>query len=114
MTRLSFLFSATNQYPVTGTDATASHHELPRFMRKAMRNTTITARPSKSSDDVVSYMEGAEYRVDAYYNQNLEFLDRAYDHDEFGDCDDEYAGLTIHEPLNEIEKFQFLTGYDII
>jgi len=41
-------------------------------------------------------------------------LDRGYDHDEFNDCDDEYAGLTIHEPLNEIEKFQFLTGYDII
>jgi len=41
-------------------------------------------------------------------------LYRAYDHDEFGGCDDEYAGLTIHEPLNAIEKFQFLTGYDII
>jgi hypothetical protein len=52
--------------------------------------------------------------TDTYFNQNLEFLDRAYDHDEFNDCDDEYAGLTIYEPLNEIEKFQFLTGYDII
>jgi len=114
MTRLSFLFSATNQYPVTGTDATASHRLLPRTLRKAMRNTTITARPSKSSDDVVSFMQGAEYRVDAYYNQNLEFLDRGYDHDEFNDCDDEYAGLTIYEPLNEVEKFQFLTGYDVI
>jgi hypothetical protein len=53
-------------------------------------------------------------RVDAYFNQNLEFLDRAYDHDEFGDIDEEYDGLTIVESMTEAELFQFCTGYDIL
>jgi hypothetical protein len=46
--------------------------------------------------------------------QNLEFLDRGYDHDEFGDIDNEYEGLTITEPMTETELFQFCTGYDIL
>jgi hypothetical protein len=53
-------------------------------------------------------------RVDAYFNQNLEFLDRGYDHDEFGDIDNEYEGLTITEPMTKTEMFQFCTGYDIL
>jgi len=52
--------------------------------------------------------------TDAYFNQNLEFLDRGYDHDEFGDIDNEHEGLTITEPMTETELFQFCTGYDII
>jgi hypothetical protein len=55
-----------------------------------------------------------EVRVDAYFNQNLEFLDRGYDFDEFQDIDDEHEGLTITEPMTETELFQFCTGYDII
>lgn len=46
--------------------------------------------------------------------QNLEFLDRGYDFDEFQDIDDEHEGLTIHQPMSETELFQFCTGYDII
>jgi hypothetical protein len=62
---------------------------------------------------VDSYIR-TEMRVDAYFNQNLEFLDRGYDHDEFGDIDNEYEGLTITEPMTEVEMFQFCTGYDIL
>jgi hypothetical protein len=46
--------------------------------------------------------------------QNLEFLDRGYDFDEFQDIDDEHEGLTITEPMSEVELFQFCTGYDIL
>ena len=46
--------------------------------------------------------------------QNLEFLDRGYDFDEFQDIDDEHEGLTITEPMTEVELFQFCTGYDIL
>jgi hypothetical protein len=52
--------------------------------------------------------------TDAYFNQNLEFLDRGYDHDEFGDIDNEHEGLTITEPMTETELFQFCTGYDVL
>jgi len=46
--------------------------------------------------------------------QNLEFLDRGHDFDEFQDIDDEYEGLTITESMTETELFQFCTGYDIL
>ena len=46
--------------------------------------------------------------------QNLEFLDRGYDFDEFQDIDNEHEGLTITEPMTEVELFQFCTGYDIL
>jgi len=68
---------------------------------------------SQTHDGVDSYLR-TEMRVDAYFNQNLEFLDRGYDHDEFGDIDNEYEGLTITEPMSEVELFQFCTGYDIL
>ena len=59
---------------------------------------------------VDTYMR-TEFRVDTYYNQNLEFLDRGYDSDEFGDIDDELDGLTIHEPDNTLDAVRFLNGY---
>jgi hypothetical protein len=52
--------------------------------------------------------------TDSYFNQNLEFLDRGHDFDEFGDIDDEHEGLTITESMTESELFQFCTGYDIL
>ena len=52
--------------------------------------------------------------TDSAMLQNLEFLDRGYDFDEFQDIDDEHEGLTITEPMTEVELFQFCTGYDII
>ena len=53
-------------------------------------------------------------RIDTYHTQNLEFLDREYGFDEFGDIDDEYEELTITSEMNEVESFQYLTGYDIL
>ncbi len=94
------------------TDATAHHCKLPRAMRKTLRLATPRTKP-QVHDGVDSYMR-TEARVDAYFNQNLEFLDRAYDHDEFGDIDEEYDGLTIVESMTESELFQFCTGYDIL
>jgi hypothetical protein len=64
--------------------------------------------------DLTETMRRDAMLTDAYFNQNLEFLDRDYDHDEFGDIDDEYEGLTITEPMSETELFQFCTGYDIL
>jgi hypothetical protein len=52
--------------------------------------------------------------TDTYFNQNLEFLDRGHDFDEFQDIDDEHEGLTIVESMSESELFQFCTGYDVI
>lgn len=95
-------------------DATAWHKSLPRAMRKAKRLVVPTGKPQAyTSEDVDTYMQ-TEYRVDTYCNQNLEFLDRGYDFDEFQDIDNEFDGLTIVEPMSETELFQFCTGYDII
>ena len=67
------------------TDATAHHKKFPRAMRKVLRLTSSRTKPQVSTG-VDHYLQ-TECRVDAYFNQNLEFLDRAYDHDEFGDID---------------------------
>ena len=32
---------------------------------------------------------------------------------EFGDYDDEFAGLTIVQPLNDAEAWTYLSGYEI-
>ena len=64
--------------------------------------------------DLTETMRRDAMLTDAYFNQNLEFLDRDYDHDEFQDIDNEYEGLTITEPMSEVELFQFCTGYDIL
>jgi hypothetical protein len=94
------------------TDATAHHKYFPRTTRKTLRLKSTKVKP-QVHDGVDSYLR-TEMRVDAYFNQNLEFLDRAYDHDEFGDIDNEYEGLTITEPMTNAEMFQFCTGYDIL
>jgi hypothetical protein len=54
-----------------------------------------------------------EYRLDTYHTQNLEYLDRGYDFDEFHDIDDELEGLTIVECSDDAELFEFCTGYNI-
>lgn len=59
---------------------------------------------------VDTYMR-TECRVDTYYNQNLEFLDRGYDSDEFGDIDNELEGLTVFEPESTLDAVRFLNGY---
>jgi hypothetical protein len=93
-------------------DATEWHKALPRPMRKALRVATQRTKPAVH-DGVDDYFRTG-YKVDTYHTQNLEYLDRGYDFDEFGDIDNELQGLTIIEPLNEVELFQFCTGYDII
>jgi hypothetical protein len=64
--------------------------------------------------DLTETMRRDAMLTDAYFNQNLEFLDRGHDFDEFQDIDNEFEGLTITEPMTETELFQFCTGYDII
>ena len=64
--------------------------------------------------DLTETMRRDAMLTDLYFNQNLEFLDRGYDFDEFQDIDNEHEGLTITEPMSEVELFQFCTGYDIL
>ena len=69
---------------------------------------------NNAKTDLTETMRRDAMRADAYFNQNLEFLDRGYDFDEFQDIDNEHEGLTITEPMSEVELFQFCTGYDIL
>jgi hypothetical protein len=94
------------------TDATAWHSAAPRALRKTLRLSSVKTK-SQTHAGVDHYMK-TECRVDAYHTQNLEFLDRAYDFDEFGDVDNEYEGLTITDTMSEVELFAFCTGYDIL
>jgi len=64
--------------------------------------------------DLTETMRRDALLTDTYFNQNLEFLDRDYDFDEFQDIDNEHEGLTITESMSETELLQFCTGYDII
>lgn len=91
-------------------DATSWHKALPRPMRKALRVATQRTKPAVH-DGVDEYFRTG-YKTDSYHNMNL--CDTDYGFDEFGDTDNEFEGLTIVEPLNEVELYQFCTGYDII
>lgn len=85
--------------------------------RKFLPRTTLRINrpaPNKAHTDLTETLRRDSLRSDAYLNQNLEFLDRGYDYDEFQDIDNEYDGLTIHEPMNETELFEFCTGYNIL
>jgi len=86
---------------------------MPRSVRKTLRLTKPRQRNVNTHDGVDDYL-AMDCRVDTYHTQNLEFLDREYGFDEFGDIDDEHEGLTITEPMDEVTSFQYLTGYDII
>lgn len=93
-------------------DATEHHKHLPRAMRKTLRLAPAKAQ-SNTHDGVDSYMR-TEFRTDTYHTQNLEYLDRPHDFDEFGDIDDEFDGLTITDAMSETELFEFCTGYNIL
>ena len=86
---------------------------MPRSVRKTLRLTAPRQRNVNTHDGVDDYL-ATDCRVDARLLQNLEFLDRAYDFDEFGDIDDEHEGLTLTSEMSEVEAFQYLTGYDIL
>ena len=86
---------------------------LPRSVRKTLRLTKPRQRNVNTHDGVDDYLS-TDCRVDTYHTQNLEFLDREFGFDEFGDIDNEYEGLTITSEMNEVESFEYLTGYDIL
>ena len=113
MPTLSFMTATADQQR----DATAWLASLPRHLRKQYRPKVSYSPASQARrvphGSVDSYMK-TEFRVDHYHTQNLEFLDRAYDFDEFGDIDNEFDGLTIHEPDSEAALWAFCTGYDNI
>lgn len=85
----------------------------PRAVRKTLRLTTPKARPN-TGEGVDTYFAQAEYRVDTAFLQNLEFLDRGYDFDEFGDVDNELESLSVVECTDEAALWRFCTGYDVL
>lgn len=93
-------------------DVDQPYYFLPRKMRKALRITTPKA-VCNTHQGVDHYLR-TEFRTDDYHNQNLEFLSRDYGYDEFNDIDNEFEGLTIVEPANDAELFEFCTGYNNI
>lgn len=86
---------------------------MPRSVRKTLRLTKPRQRNVNTHDGVDDYL-AVDCRVDTYHTQNLEFLDREFGFDEFGDIDDEHEGLTITSAMSEVEAFEYLTGYDIL
>ena len=88
--------------------------KIMREIRKAKRITTPRVAYVEAHTDLTETMRRDAYIADNYYTQNLEFADHAYGDDEFNDIDNELDGLTVFEPLNEVELFQFCTGYDVI
>ena len=86
---------------------------MPRSVRKTLRLTKPRQRNVNTHDGVDDYL-AVDCRIDTYHTQNLEFLDREYGFDEFGDIDDEHEGLTITESMDEVASFEYLTGYNII
>ena len=85
---------------------------LTRAQRKALRVVTpkqVVARDKHT--DLTEHFR-IDYRTDTYHTQNLEYLDRGYDFDEFQDIDDELEGLTIVECSSDAELFAFCTGYE--
>ena len=84
---------------------------LPRPMRKTLRLTKPRQRNINTHDGVDDYL-ATDCRDEFYLTQNTVNCDPL--HDEFGDIDDEYEGLTITEPMDDVASFNYLTGYDII
>lgn len=89
----------------------------------AVKRPTLRVRKSQAAmlaprinhhDGVDSYMAQFDCRTDTVHTQNLEFLDRAYDFDEFGDIDNEFDGLTITQPMDDADLWRFCTGYDVL
>ena len=97
--------------PEKQADSSAWLQALPRPMRKTLRLTKPRQRNVNTHDGVDDYL-AMDCRDETYLIQNTSETDPL--HDEFGDIDDEYEGLTITEPMDEVESFNYLTGYDII
>jgi len=100
-------------------DATATHKALPRAKRKALRYTPTKQRTTKTNnrtnldtDQVVTdWLSIHDPMNDRdYYCTNTADCDMGVD--EFGDIDDEYAGLTIVTPGRNTRRW--LKGYNIL
>jgi hypothetical protein len=110
---MEMMVSFMTALPDKQVDSTAWIQALPRAVRKTLR-LTKSRQPNVNTHDGVDDYLATDYRIDSYHTQNLEFLDRGYDFDEFNDIDDEYEGLTITSAMTDIDSFQYLTGYDIL
>lgn len=105
------LVSFMTALPEKKVDSTDWMKALPRPMRKTLRLTKPRIKNLNTHDGVEDYM-AMGYRTDAYHNQNLVETDPL--HDEFGDIDNEYEGLTIVDSMTEVELFEFCTGYNTL
>jgi len=110
---MEMMISFMTALPDRQSDPTAWMQAMPRAVRKTLRLTATRLRNVNTHDGVDDYL-ATDCRVDTRLLQNLEFLDRSYDFDEFGDIDDEQEGLTLTPAMTEAESFQYLTGYDIL
>ena len=93
-------------------DATGWHSALPRAMRKTLRLPNTSPKPRLAHTDLTETFRRGSCITDPMHNTNLFTQEHGYD--EFGDIDDEYLNLTIIEPMDEAELFEFCTGYNIL
>ena len=99
-------------------DATATHQALPRAKRKALRvtspkrDTKTNNRTNIDTDQVITDWLAIHDPMNDkdYYCLNTTDYDAGAD--EFGDIDDEYAGLTILSPGKDTRRW--LKGYNIL
>jgi len=95
------------------TDPTLSKF-IPRQVRKQLRLSPAKRKTTHNTSVHTSLTDyfNTEYRASSYFAQNL--CETEPYADEFGDIDNEHEGLTITEPMDEVELWKFCTGYDVI
>lgn len=96
---------------------------LPRAKRKALRVTTPKAvRTSvltnqQALDQVITDWLAVHDPMNESHYYNANTVDPDMDITgaaEFDDIDNEHDGLSITQPMNEVELFEFLTGYNVL
>ena len=103
-------------------DATATHKALPRAKRKALRitspkrdtkaNNKANSRTNHSADQVITDWLAIHDPMNDRDYYCLNTTDCEVGADEFGDIDDEYAGLTILSPGKDTRRWR--KGYNIL
>jgi hypothetical protein len=113
--------------------ASQSHRTLlpfyTRAKRKALRITTpktarnsdcinaLTTINTPTTDQIVNDWLAIHDPLNdtRYYNANVTDPDMDITSaDEFADVDNEHEGLTITEPMDEVELIEFCTGYNVL